>query len=89
MYCKKHKGYRERFEIHSLPSKNDNNNIVWRISKKCFKILENEKIFQTLDYSLKIIICFPEKQSNTRTTDAQRGNSLHCTAENSIPIPNF
>ena len=23
----------------------------------------------------------------TRTTDAQRGNSLHCTAENSIPIP--
>ena len=25
----------------------------------------------------------------TRTTDAQRGNSLHCTAENSIPIPNF
>ena len=26
---------------------------------------------------------------NSRTTDAQRGNSLHCTAENSIPIPNF
>ena len=25
----------------------------------------------------------------TRTTDTQRGNSLHCTAENSIPIPNF
>ena len=24
-----------------------------------------------------------------RTTDAQRANSLHCTAENSIPIPNF
>jgi hypothetical protein len=24
-----------------------------------------------------------------RTTDAQRGNFLHCTAENSIPIPNF
>ena len=24
-----------------------------------------------------------------RTTDIQRGNSLHCTAENSIPIPNF
>ena len=24
-----------------------------------------------------------------RTTDTQRGNSLHCTAENSIPIPNF
>ena len=27
--------------------------------------------------------------SNTRTTDAQRGNSLHSTAEKSIPIPNF
>ena len=26
---------------------------------------------------------------HSRTTDAQRGNSLHCTAENSIPIPNF
>ena len=26
---------------------------------------------------------------NTRTTDAQRGNSLHCTAENSLPLPNF
>ena len=25
----------------------------------------------------------------TRTTDAQRRNSLHCTAENLIPIPNF
>ena len=25
----------------------------------------------------------------TRTTDTQSGNSLHCTAENSIPIPNF
>ena len=25
----------------------------------------------------------------TRTTDAQRGNSLHCTAQSSIPIPNF
>ena len=24
-----------------------------------------------------------------RTTDVQRGNSLHCTAENSILIPNF
>ena len=24
-----------------------------------------------------------------RTTDAQRGNSLHCTAKTSIPIPNF
>ena len=23
--------------------------------------------------------------SHTRTTDAQRGNSLHCTAENSLP----
>ena len=25
----------------------------------------------------------------TRTTDAQIGNSLYCTAENSIPFPNF
>ena len=24
-----------------------------------------------------------------RTTDTQRGNSLHCTAENSLPLPNF
>ena len=24
-----------------------------------------------------------------RTTDAQRGNILHCTAENSLPLPNF
>ena len=30
-----------------------------------------------------------KQTSNSRTTDAQRGNSLHCTAENSIPIPNF
>ena len=27
--------------------------------------------------------------SGARTTDAQTGDSLHCTAENSIPIPNF
>ena len=25
----------------------------------------------------------------SRTTDAQRGNSLHCTAKNSLPLPNF
>ena len=25
----------------------------------------------------------------SRTTDAQRGNSLHCMAENSLPLPNF
>ena len=24
-----------------------------------------------------------------RTTDAQRGNSLHCMAKNSFPLPNF
>ena len=24
-----------------------------------------------------------------RTTGAQRGDSLHCTAENSLPLPNF
>ena len=29
------------------------------------------------------------KWSQTRTKDAQRGNCLYCTAENSIPIPNF
>ena len=34
-------------------------------------------------------INFPTKYHFSRTTDAQRGNSLHCTAENSIPIPNF
>ena len=26
---------------------------------------------------------------NPRTTDAQRGNSLYCTPENSLPLPNF
>jgi hypothetical protein len=25
----------------------------------------------------------------SRTTDAPYGNSLHCTAENSLPLPNF
>ena len=34
----------------------------------------------------KIILHF--KCQKPRTTDAQRGNSLLCTAENSIPIPN-
>ena len=31
----------------------------------------------------------PNQGEQTRTTDAQRGNSLPCTAKNSIPIPNF
>ena len=26
---------------------------------------------------------------HSRTTDTQRENSLHCTAENSLPLPNF
>ena len=29
------------------------------------------------------------RHCQARTTDAQRGNSLHCTAENSLPLPNF
>ena len=31
---------------------------------------------------------FWEPRIESRTTDAQRENSLHCTAKNSIPIPN-
>ena len=31
----------------------------------------------------------PGQWVNTWTEDAQRGNSLHCTVENSILIPNF
>ena len=34
--------------------------------------------------SILMIACF-----QARTTDAQRGNILHCTAENSLPLPNF
>jgi hypothetical protein len=29
------------------------------------------------------------ESSQARTTDAQSGNSLHCMAENSLPLPNF
>ena len=36
------------------------------------------------------VMKFPNCESwYPRTTDAQRENSLHCTAKNSIPIPNF
>ena len=44
-----------------------------------FKDQENKAKFKTLLSQCTV----------TRTTDAQRGKSLHCTAENSIPIPNF
>ena len=41
---------------------------------------QNLSIFEYAYYFL----CF-----DPQTMDTQRGNSLHCTAENSIPIPNF
>ena len=37
----------------------------------------------------QINICNTQVSNKARTTDAERGNSLQCTAENSIPIPNF
>ena len=30
-----------------------------------------------------------KKSASTRTTDAQWGNLLHCTAKNQLPLPNF
>ena len=40
---------------------------------------------------LAAVLCYAQtaQSLSSRTTDTQRGNSLHCTAENSIPIPNF
>ena len=41
---------------------------------------------------LGLKFCHLQRSVNStlsRTTDAQRGNCLHCTAENSIPIPNL
>ena len=37
----------------------------------------------------KLGVTFNFDKQDARTTDAQRGNSLHCTAENSLPLPNF
>ena len=34
-------------------------------------------------------VYYTNRYQKPRTTDAQRGNSLHCTAENSLPLPNF
>ena len=42
-----------------------------------------------LIFKRRLVGLLKSKCSDTPTTDAQRGNSLHCTAENSIPIPNF
>ena len=44
------------------------------------------KIFDSQKFLRKF---FTVEWMYTRTTDAQRRNSLHCMAENSIPIPNF
>ena len=49
---------------------------------------------ETFDLSKNVEVCTIVsvhfvKLFLTRTRDAQRGNSLHCTAENSLPLPNF
>ena len=46
---------------------------------KELKSAENEFTFEN----------FSEQSAKPWTMDAQRGNSLHCTAENSLPLPNF
>ena len=55
-----------------------------------FFLISSKSPFTVL--SVQIDFCYLSHHVHTlrpRTTDAQRGNSLHCTAENSIPIPNF
>ena len=52
----------------------------WQIHLKFFPQL----IFQSLADSVISL-----HHLSTRTTDVQRGNGIHCTAENSIPIPNI
>ena len=59
------------------------------------KQIYSDEIHMLLDFLLykkgtsKPKIFGKSKSSKTRTTDAQRAHSLHCTAENSIPIPKF
>jgi len=38
---------------------------------------------------IRIVVAKLGELDESRTTDTQRGNSLHCTAENSLPLPNF
>ena len=65
---------------------------LWQIW--CFGQFYHSKIEkETLSFSqFSLVTGLLREQENifyTRTTDARRGNILHCTAENSIPIPNF
>ena len=80
----------------------DNLKLIWHHNKDCKTHPKEKKLsiwfsiknslfdlsHNTQLYTLLRSI-WPKQCPKTRTTDAQRGNSLHCTAENSIPIPNF
>ena len=58
------------------------------------------KFGSSATYNLRLKFIYSEKATNfceistllltaTQITNAQRGSSLYCSAENSIPIPNF
>ena len=73
-----------------------NSDIFWKIFfffntqfQKHFALKElyNQVIFNALKKLTSVIYYSYDIES--RTMDAQRGNSLHCTAENSLPLPNF
>ena len=58
------------------------------------KVSKNRNDFMKTSFRPKQQLNFcqdfcPIIQLQAQTTDARRRNSLHCTAENSIPIPNF
>ena len=45
------------------------------------------RLYRTTKIEDVCILCIPY-MLDARTTDTQRENSLHCTAENSLPLPN-
>ena len=62
---------------------------VCKFSQNCVKEwMCKERLNLKSTHDLTFLKCVTEK-NRSRTTDAQRGNSLHCTAENSLPLPNF
>ena len=58
--------------------------VMGKFIQSCYSILNlTDFLWVETIPKLKCLYFLP------RTTDAQRGNSPHCTAKNSLPLPNF
>ena len=78
-------------ELGNVDQMSFNSELKSEIMFMLFTLFDQEWMWKNnlVDLKFKLAINTVMDSLHTRTTDAQRGNNLHCMAKNSLPLPNF